>query len=57
VTCFLFGHAPSGSTMILAKQIHQPAFECRRCGRSVNWADTPRAVREKRDLALRLSND
>ncbi len=54
MTCFLFGHAPSGSTMKLAEQIHNPAFECRRCGSMVRWSDMPRRVRERRDLVLKL---
>ncbi|RYG84122.1 MAG: hypothetical protein EON59_13455 [Alphaproteobacteria bacterium] len=53
MTCFLFGHAPSGSTRKLTEQIQNPAFECRRCGAMVRWSDMPRKVRESRDFALR----
>lgn len=53
MSCFWFGHAPSGVTAHLKEQMRDDDFECRRCGKLVKWSDMPKAVRSMRDEFLR----
>lgn len=41
--CFWFGHMPAAT--IKPSDALRPAFECRRCGKSVLWSTMPRAIR------------
>lgn len=54
IICLIFGHKlPATQAQVIAS-ITYPDFQCRECGRMIDWNTMPRAVQAMRAEYLRL---